>query len=481
MARRGPPASHLWNALHDTHPAIGGFVPRLGLGDATAVVAGSMIGSGVFIVSADIARTVGAPGWLLVVWLVAGLMTIAGALSYGELAAMMPDAGGQYVYLREAYGPLVGFLYGWTLFLVIQTGTIAAVAVAFAKFAGTLVPQLEAVAYVGPVAVSAQQGLAIAVIAVLTGINCDGLRAGRLVQNVFTATKVGSLLALVALGLTWGRNPAAVDANLHQFWGSPTPALLPLIGAAMVGALFSADAWFNITFAAAEVRDPGRTIPLSLAIGTTMVIGLYLAANLVYLAALPLHGDPTATTVAGRGIQYAASDRVATAAMEATLGQAAVVIMAIAIMISTFGCANGIVLSGARVYYALARDGLFFGMAGLLNTRRAPAAALFLQGIWASVLTLSGTYSDLLDYVIFAALLFYVLTVGAIFILRRTRPHAPRPYAAIGYPVVPAGYIMLASCIMIDLLIVKPRYTWPGLLLVAAGVPVFYGWRGRRD
>jgi APA family basic amino acid/polyamine antiporter len=270
-----------------------------------------------------------------------------------------------------------------------------------------------------------------------------------------------------------------VAANLHHFWGSPSVALVPLIGAAMVGALFSADAWFNITFAAAEVREPGRTVPLSLVIGTTVVIGLYLAANLVYLAALPLHGDPNAATVAGRGIQFATGDRVATAAMEVTMGHGAVVIMALAIMISTFGCANGIVLSGARVYYAMARDGLFFGVAGLLNTRRAPAAALVLQGVWASLLTLSGTYSDLLDYVIFAALLFYVLTVAAIFILRRTQPHAPRPYAAIGYPLVPAGYIVLASLIMIDLLIIKPRYTWPGLLLVASGVPAFYWWRGR--
>jgi len=479
MARRAPATAHPQGSVRDTRTAISGFVPSLGLWDATAVVAGSMIGSGVFIVSADIARTVGAPGWLLVVWLLAGLMTIAGALSYGELAAMMPHAGGQYVYLRAAYGPVVGFLYGWTLFLVIQTGTIAAVAVAFAKFTGTLFPSLDAAVQVGPVAVSTQQGLAIVVIAALTGINCDGLRTGRLVQNVFTATKVGSLVALVVLGLIWGRNPAAVATNLHQFWGSPSLALLPLIGAAMVGALFSADAWFNITFAAAEVRDPGRTVPLSLAIGTTVVIGLYLAANLVYLAALPLRGDLTATTVEGRGIQFAISDRVATAAMEVTLGHAAVVIMAIAIMISTFGCANGIVLSGARVYYAMARDGLFFGVAGLLNTRRAPAAALVLQGIWASLLTLSGTYSDLLDYVIFAALLFYVLTVAAIFILRRTQPHTPRPYAAIGYPVVPALYIIFATGIMLDLLILKPRYTWPGLLLVASGVPVYYWWRGR--
>jgi APA family basic amino acid/polyamine antiporter len=480
MAERTSRIARSRQSIGDVPSAPGqDFVRGLGLWDSTAVVAGSMIGSGIFIVSADIARGVGAPGWLLVVWLIAGLMTIIGALSYGELAAMMPHAGGQYVYLREAYGPLVGFLYGWTLFLVIQTGTIAAVAVAFAKFAGTLVPGLDTTVHLGLAAVSAQQCLAIVVIAVLTAANCDGLRTGRLVQNVFTATKVGSLLVLVAFGLAFGRNAAAVHANVGQFWGSPSVSLVPLIGAAMVGALFSADAWNNITFTAAEVRDPARTVPLSLAIGTTVVITLYLAANLVYLVALPLHGDPAATTVVGRGIQFASSDRVATAAMEVMLGQGAAVIMALAIMISTFGCNNGLILSGARVYYAMARDGLFFRVAGFLNTRRVPAAALVLQGLWASLLTLSGTYSDLLDYVIFAALLFYVLTVGGIFILRRTRPQASRPYSAIGYPIVPAAYIALASAIMIDLLIVKPRYTWPGLLLVASGVPVFYWWRRR--
>jgi APA family basic amino acid/polyamine antiporter len=463
----------------DRRSAAGGFIRGLGLWDATAVVAGSMIGSGIFIVSADIARQVGAPGWLLVVWLIAGVMTVIGAVSYGELAAMMPHAGGQYVYLREAYGPLMGFLYGWTLFLVIQTGTIAAVAVAFGKFTATLVPALDAALRLGPFSVSAQQGLAIAIVALLTAANCNGLRTGKLVQNVFTATKVGSLLALVVLEVAVGRNPAAVDANLADFWGAPSVSLIPLIGAAMVGALFSADAWNNITFAAAEVRAPARTVPLSLAIGTSLVIGLYLAANAVYLAALPLHGDPAATTALGRGIQFASSDRVATAAMEVTLGQGAAVIMALAIMISTFGCDNGLILSGARVYFAMARDGLFFRPAGFLNTRGVPAAALVLQGVWASVLTLSGTYSDLLDYVIFAALVFYVLTVGAIFILRRTQPETPRPYTAVGYPAIPAAYIVLAALIMIDLLAVKPRYTWPGLLIVASGVPVFYWWRGR--
>lgn len=466
-------------------PAVArSFIRGLGVWDATAVVAGSMIGSGVFIVSADIARQVSAPGWLLVVWVLTGLMTVIGALSYGELAAMMPDAGGQYVYLREAYGPLVGFLYGWTLFLVIQTGTIAAVAVAFAKFAAVLLPFMDAPAVWHRIPLSAQQILAIAVITFLTALNCNGLRTGRTVQNLFTATKVGALLALVIFGLLFGRRPEAMHANLSAFWTLPSGSLvslglLPLLGAAMVGALFSADAWNNITFAAAEVRDPARTVPVSLAIGTSVVVLLYVAANVVYLAVLPLRGSPDATTLLGRGIQFAASDRVATAAMEAMVGPAGAWLMALGIMISTFGCANGLILSGARVLYAMAHDGLFFRSAGLLNTRRVPAAALVLQGIWAALLTLSGTYSDLLDYVIFAALLFYVLTVGGIFLLRRTQPQAARPYRAIGYPIVPAAYVVLALLIMTDLLVVKPRYTWPGLLIVASGVPVFWWWRPR--
>ncbi len=458
-----------------------GFVRGLGLWDATAVVAGSMIGSGIFIVSADIARQVGAPGWLLVVWGLSAVMTIIGALSYGELAAMMPHAGGQYVYLREAYGPLAGFLFGWTLFLVIQAGTIAAVSVAFAKFSAALLPAFDSAFRVGPLSVSAQQCLGIVVIAVLTAANCNGLHTGRWVQNVFTATKVGAVIALVAFGAILGRNASAMQANLSNFWGT-TPfslSLLPLVGAAMVGALFSSDAWNNITFAAAEVRDPARTVPLSLMIGTSVVSILYIAANLVYLGALPLVGDAGGATPLARGIEFAASDRVATAAIEVTLGHGGAVVMALAIMISTFGCVNGLILAGARVYYAMAQDGLFFPAAGFLNTRRVPAAALVLQGIWASLLTLSGTYGDLLDYVIFAALLFYVLTVGAVFVLRRTQPDVPRPYRAIGFPIVPAAYITLAALIMIDLLIVKPRYTWPGVLIVASGVPVFYWWRRR--
>jgi APA family basic amino acid/polyamine antiporter len=456
-----------------------GFVRGLGFWDATAVVAGSMIGSGIFIVSADIARQVPGPGWLLLVWVLAGILTIAGALCYGELAAMMPHAGGQYIYLREAYGALPAFLYGWTLFLVIQSGTIAAVAVAFAKFAAALWPGLDARVMLRGLPVTGQQLVAIAVISSLTAANCTGLHTGRRVQNVFTVTKIGALLALVGFGLIAGRNEAAVAANLTRWWGETRAAavLWPAIGAAMVGALFSSDAWNNITFASGEVRNPARTVPLSLAIGTASVILLYVAANVVYLVALPFQGTPDAPTALGRGIQFAHEDRVATAAMEVMLGDAGATVMALAIMVSTFGCENGLILAGARVYYAMARDGVFFTVAGYLNTRRVPAAALVLQGAWAGLLTLSGTYSDLLDYVIFAALLFYVLTVGAIFRLRRSWPHVPRPYRTVGYPVLPGAYMVAAGLIMIDLLVVKPRFTWPGLLIVASGIPAFYWWR----
>jgi APA family basic amino acid/polyamine antiporter len=461
---------------HSKSPA---FVRGLGLWDATAIVAGSMIGSGIFIVSADIARQVGAPGWLLLVWVITGALTVIAALCYGELAAMMPRAGGQYVYLREAYGPLVGFLYGWTLFTVIQTGTIAAVAVAFAKFSAVLIPALDARFDLGGFGLTAQQCLGIAVIVVLTAVNCNGLHTGRAVQNSFTIAKVGALIALLAVGLLLGRNAEAMATNGAAFWGPPpwSAALLPVIGAAMVGSLFSSDAWNNITFAAAEVREPARTIPLSLALGTILVTGLYLAANVVYLIALPAQGDAQGATVLARGIAHAQSDRVATAVMEAMFGPLGASLMAVAIMVSTFGCVNGLILTGGRVYYAMAHDGVFFRIAGALNTRAVPAAALVLQGVWASVLTLSGTYGDLLDYVIFAALLFYALTVAGVFVLRRTQPQAPRPYRAIGYPIVPALYVGITGLILVNLLVMKPGYTWPGLLIVAAGVPVFYVWR----
>ena len=462
----------------------GEFHRELGLIDATAIVAGSMIGSGIFIVSADVARTVGAPGWLLLVWVLSGVLTVLSALTYGELAAMMPRAGGQYVYLREAYSPLVGFLYGWTLFLVIQTGTIAAVAVAFAKFLGVLVPWVsaeKALLQAGTVSLSTQRVVAIAVIALLTWSNSRGLREGKLVQNLFTSAKVAALATLIVLGLFVARNAEAVSANFSNLWGD-TPVTLPflmLVGGAMVGPLFSSDAWNNVTFTAGEVKNPRRTLPLSLLAGTGLVLLLYCLTYASYLCLLPLSGAAAGATVAARGMQYATDDRVATAAAYMIFGPSAASIMAGAIMISTFGCLNGLILAGPRLYYAMARDRLFFAQTGHLNTAGVPAGGLWLQMVWASLLTLSGTYGNLLDYVVFAALLFYVLTVAGLFVLRRTRPDAERPYRVYGYPWLPGLYVLAASTIMIDLLFVKPAYTWPGLLIVLTGVPVYFLWNRR--
>lgn len=462
----------------------GEFRRELGLLDASAIVAGSMIGSGIFIVSADVARTVGSPGWLLLIWALNAVITVLGALAYGELAAMMPRAGGQYVYLREAYSPLVGFLYGWTLFLVIQTGTIAAVAVGFAKYLGVLTPWVSAehaLFQVGSVSLSTQRAVSIAVIALLTWSNSLGVREGKLVQNLFTSAKIAALIALLALGLFVSRNPAAVSTNLENFWGTQELSLgfLMMLGGAMVGPLFSSDAWNNVTFAAGEVKNPRRTLPLSLIGGTALVMVLYCLVNVAYLCLLPLTGSATGATVLERGIQYAAEDRVATAAAYMIFGPHAAAIMAVAIMISTFGCLNGLILAGPRLYYAMARDKLFFAGAGLLNASGVPAGGLWLQMIWASLLTLSGTYGNLLDYVIFAALLFYVLTVVGLLRLRRLQPDAERPYRAFGYPWFPGLYVLIASIIMLDLLFVKPTYTWPGLLIVLTGAPVYFLWRRR--
>jgi len=463
------------------------------------IVVGSMIGSGIFIVSADIARTVGAPGYLLVAWLVSGLLTVSAALSSGELAGMMPQAGGQYVYLREAYSPLIGFLYGWTLFLVIQSGTIAAVSVAFAKFGAVLIPswgEAHILFAFGGLKVTAARLVAVASIMLLTAINVCGIQAGKLVQNTFTAAKTLALMGLIAIGVFVGRNAVAMTANREQLWSAAWTrvtegyvvaveplsglALLAAVGVAMVGPLFSSDAWNNVTFTAGEVKNPTRTIPLSLALGTGIVTMLYLLANVAYLLVLPLRGSPDGADALARGVQFATSDRVATAAMSVVFGGAAASLMAALIMISTFGCNNGLILSGARVYYAMARDDLFFRRVGVLNRRGAPAAGLWVQGIWASLLCLSGTYSDLLDFVIFSALLFYILTVSGVFVLRVTRPDAERPYKAFGYPLVPALYIIVAAAIALDLLIHKPRYTWPGLAIVLTGIPVFLLWRRRK-
>ena len=407
-------------------------------------------------------------------------MTVAGALAYGELAGMMPLAGGQYVYLREAYGRLSGFLFGWTLFLVIQTGTIAAVAVAFARFAGVLFPVLE-------FGRAGRRRLAFRVFARTRRSDCGDPGADRgepartghrtAVQNFFTSIKVLSLLLIAMLALVIAPNPAAIRINfggVHQFLGGSVFSIgaLAAFGAAMVGSLFSADAWASVTFVASETRRPDRDLPFALACGTLVVIALYILVNVGYLAQLPLH--PTGGTgVFAEGIARAHSDRVAAAAMQVVWPSGGAVLTAALVMISTFGCANGLILTGARVLYAMARDGVFWRAAGRLNRGSVPGVALIVQAIWACVLTLSGSYSDLLDYVIFAQLLFYVLTVAAVFRLRITRPDAARPYKAWGYPLVPAAYIVTATALMVDLLMVKPRFTWPGLLIVIAGIPVF--------
>lgn len=462
------------------------------------IVVGSMIGSGIFLVSADMARTLGSAGWLMVAWLISGILTIMAALSYGELAGMFPQAGGQYVYLREAYNPLIGFLFGWTQFLIIQPGSIAAVGVAFAKFTSVLIPELGEANILFTVAglhINAAQLFAIVMIAFLTWLNTFGLKEGKFVQDIFTLVKTAALLLLVIAGIVVAKNPDVVAQNFSHFWDATRTTvmgdgtlriehlfgigLLTAIGTAMVGSLFACDAWNNVTFTAAEVVNPKRNVGLSLALGTGIVVVLYLLANHAYILLLPVTGDPNGIDHVARGIQFATNDRVGTAAASVILGDLAVVVMAIFIMISTFGCNNGMILAGARVYYAMARDGLFFKNVGQLNKKSVPAVALVFQGIWAGVLCLSGKYGDLLDYVISATILFYILTLIGIFILRKKMPNAERPYKAWGYPVMPAIYIVAATLFCINLFIYKPTYTWPGLFIVLLGVPVFYIWKKR--
>ena len=475
------------------------FHRGLGLYDSTMVVVGSMIGSGIFIVSADMARNIGSAGWLFGAWILTGVLTVVGALSYGELAAMMPRAGGQYVYLREAFSPLWGFLYGWTLFLVVQTGTIAAVSVGFARYFGVLLPWIADEHYlIAPIhlstgyalSLSTTQLVGILLIALLTWTNTRGLQYGRIIQNVFTTAKTGALLMLILVGLLLGWNQTAVADNFGNLWdargavdlvpGLSAVTALGLFVAVCVsqtGSLFSADAWNNITFTAGEVKDPRRNVPLSLALGTAVVIGLFLLANVAYLVTLPLDQ-----------IQHAPGDRVATATLNAIFPGLGATIMAIGIMISTFGCNNGLILAGARAYYAMARDGLFFGASGELNDAKVPAWGLLFQGLWAALLVLLRTYdpatraygnlyNNLLDYVISAALIFYILTIAGIFRLRSTRPDAERPYRALGYPVVPALYIAGAAAILLVLFIYRPATTWPGLVIVLLGVPVYFAWK----
>jgi len=465
---------------------------RVNLFDGISFVAGSMIGSGIFIVSADIARSVGSPGWLMMVWLITGIITVIGALSYGELAAMMPSVGGQYVYLREAYHPLIGFLFGWTTFLVIQCGSIAAVAVGFAKFSGVIFPWISernVMFHLGPLPVNTTQLVGMAMILFLTWLNTRGIVTGKTVQNIFTSTKVIALLGFIIVGLIITKGITSFEVNKEVFWqaskvGSGNQiipvagmGLVVAIGIALVGSLFSADAWYNVTYISGEVINPKRVVPLSLLFGTLIVSVLYMLVNFIYIKFLPLHGSPEGTDVLARGIQYATDDRVATSAMSVVIGDYAAIIMAIFIMISTFGCNNGLVLAGPRVYYAMAKDGLFFKRVGNLNKKGVPAFAIVVQGVWSILLCLSGTYSDLLDYVIFAVLIFFALTIFAIFILRKKRPDIERPYKAFGYPVIPGLYILTTIVIMVILLIYKPYYTFPGLGLVLLGIPVFYLWR----
>lgn len=455
------------------------FKPSLGLFDATMIVAGSMIGSGIFIVSADITRNVGSAGWLIAVWLITGFMTLIAAMSYGELSAMFPRAGGQYVYLKEAYNPLVGFVYGWSFFAVIQTGTIAAVGVAFSKFAGYFFPALElkdenVLMTVGSLKIYPAQLLSIVLIAFLTYTNTKGVRGGKWIQNIFTSTKLISLFGLIIAGFIFFK-PEIWNANWTNAWdmkkmseGGIVAAVMGAgafgaIAASMVGSIFSSDAWNNVTFIAGEVKNPKKNIGMSLFLGTLIVTIVYVCANLMYTAVLPMEG-----------IAFAPQDRVAVAASNAIFGNAGTYVIAVMIMISTFGCNNGLVLAGARVYYTMAKDRLFFKQAGTLNKHAVPEWALWAQCIVAAILCLSGRYGDLLDMVSFVVVIFYVLTIAGIFILRKKRPDAERPYKAFGYPVLPAIYILMGLAFCILLIIYKPQFTWPGLIIAALGIPIYY-------
>jgi APA family basic amino acid/polyamine antiporter len=478
------------------------FSRGLGLFDSTMLVIGAMIGSGIFIVSADMARNIGSAGWLLVAWGIAGALTIGGALCYGELSAMMPQAGGMYVYLREAYSPLWGFLYGWTLFTVIQTGTIAAVSLAFARFTGVLWPAISEEHYLIPpiristhyaVSLSTAQLLALGIMLGLTFANTLGLTYGKVIQNVFTVAKTAALVGLIAAGIFVGRNAAALAENFGHFWhargfvrlaphldATTALGLFVALCLSQSGSLFSADSWHNIAFAAGEVRQPERNVTRAMVIGTIIVITLYLLANVAYLVTLPL-----------AAIQHAPADRVGTATLQAIFPGLGTALMAAAIMISTFGCVNALILAGARAFYAMARQGLFFRFTGVLNRAKVPGPALWIQGLCAMLLVLPRTYnpatgawgnlySDLLDYVISAELIFYVLTVAGVFRLRGKRPEAPRPYRTWGYPFIPGAYVVTASVILVVLFAYRPATTGPGLVIVLVGLPVYWLTRGTR-
>lgn len=464
----------------------------LGLIDATSLVAGSMIGSGIFIVTSAMARDIGSAAWLLVIWIITGIITVAAALSYGELAGMMPKAGGQFVYIQRAYGRLVSFLYGWTVFTVIQTGVIAAIAVTFANYAAIFFPVLDQTLFtVGETFIfSYQKLLAIFSIVLLTYINTKGVESGKTVQLIFTSAKLIALFALIILGLYVGLQTNVLADNFQNMWdasktvvqpdGSVTVtklagmALLGAAGATIINSLFSSDAWNNVTFIAGEIKDPKKNIPRSLFLGTLIVTVVYVLANVAYLALLPLQGTSAATDIAANGIMFASNDRVGAAAASMIMGDVSVFVMAALIMVSTFGCNSGLILSGGRLFFAMAKDGLFFKQATELNKNQVPAKALWVQCIWACVLCISGKFGDLLTYATFASLLFYILTILGVFILRKKEPNADRPYKAFGYPIVPALYIVVTVAICITLLIYDTFNTGLGLCIVALGIPVYY-------
>ena len=451
--------------------------------DAIMLVVGMMIGSGIFIVSSDIARTVNSPALLFAVWGIVGVMTIIAALSYGELAAAMPEAGGQYVFLREAYGKVTAFLFGWSFFLVIATGIFAAVAMAFAKYVGVLVPWVASnniLFAIGPIVLTSERLVAMSAIVLLTYVNCRGLGAGVVVQNVFTFLKTFALIALIIAGITIGRNAHVVSANFTDMMAGSSSgmALIMAMGAAMIGAIFSMDAWSFVCFTAAEVKNPQKNLPRALLFGTGLVVVIYLLANVAYMFVLPMLGDPNGVDIMSRGIQYASSDRVATAVAETMLGSSGLYVIALAIVISTFGCVNGTILTSARVFYAMARDGLFFKAVSKIDpVTRVPKRALVYGCIWACILTMTGTFGDLLDYSMFITLIFYALTIAGIFVLRRTRPDMERPYRAWGYPWLQLIYITFALSVVVILLIKRPNFTVPGLLIVLSGLPVYFIWR----
>lgn len=476
------------------------FKKEIRLYDAVMLVSGSMIGSGIFIVSADVARQVGSSGWLLASWLLAGVLTMVGALCYGELTAMFPHAGGQYVFLQKAYGKLIGFLYGWSFFAVIQTGTIAAVAVAFAKYSGVLFPDVISDKHeffvLGDTSfkLTSQRLLAIVSIVILTYANTRGVKEGKIIQNIFSTTKLGAIALLIVLGFILGANADVISQNFSNMFAATSTAkvgdewittaiggftIIMALGVTQVGTLFSSDAWNGLTFAGDEVVEPKKTIPRGLAIGTMVVTVLYLLMNVAYLCILPLKGDPNGTDVFSRGIQFASEDRVAAAAANLIGGQGFSIVVALLIMVSTFGCNNGLILSGSRVYYTMAKDGLFFKNFSKLSDRGVPQNALWWQCFWASFLCLTGKYGDLLDYLMGVVILFYAFTIYGIFILRRKMPDAERPIKAPGFPVIPMLYVIIASAIVLILIKEKPQFTYPGLGIVAIGIPV-YLWFNRK-